>query len=329
MSGNLINKLIVKRDLSPQDRDFEERGRIKKTFAAFTDNFSKMVGLNLLTMVFALPIIGILFIWLPMYISKGLENFNLFNGLGIGFGAIDQTKEAILYVFNTRQKFVLCTLPGGFAILSIGMAGCFNVCRNYIWKVSDNKVFKNFFKGIKRHWYKFLVSFTYIGLVTTNFTYAVLEILKQTKAYGSANAGVWVWTILGGLLLLASLVYLMVINPMFVNYKFDKNAAKNFKAYIVNSSVLSMFSIVMAVLVIALLTLPLLLVFVKTFNYFMYVLILGFGVTLYVTINLGLGQYITDLYLGTLYMNQVKQAQKEEKKAQQQYNKNKKKKNNK
>ena len=47
------------------------------------------------------------------------------------------------------------------------------------------------------------------------------------------------------------------------------------------------------------------------------------------TIKLGLGQYITDLYLGTLYMNQVKQAQKEEKRAQQQYNKNKKKKNKK
>ncbi len=82
------------------------------------------------------------------------------------------------------------------------------------------KLFKHFFRGIKNNWYKFMLSFAWLGALATGFACSLIIILKETALNGGANAGWWVLTIFIGILALLSALYMMVGQGMYVTYKF-------------------------------------------------------------------------------------------------------------
>lgn len=296
LTKSLIKLIVVERDLSPLDRDFQQRGRIRQAFSTLSNNLSKFVLTNLLTLIFALPLLGVFTIWLNIETDRLLDTFSLANGLGIGYAAVDQTVEAINSIYDLRQTFVLYYLAPGIMITSIGLAGCYNVARNFLWGV-ETKVFKHFFRGIQRHWYKFLISFTVVGLAAVNFVYPLLEVMQQTAATGSASAGMWCWTVFAGIFALLLVVYLVHILPMFVCFRFKRSAAENYKAYISNALVESIFAFLTAVIFIVIMVLPLLLSMTAILSYILYAALVSLGFSFYALFDIAYGQNVSDMYI--------------------------------
>lgn len=313
---DIASKLTIAKDLSPAGRDIAFKGRIAQVFATLKNNITKMIMVNLMVMLFALPLIAVLFIYMPIKETAAIAGMNFSGGLGIGYAQVDDTIKGALAIYSLRQKFILFALTPGLMIASIGICGGYYCCRNALWGAKLN-VFRTFFRGIAKSWYKFLVTFTFLGLLGTGFLYTIFEMLKQTTAYGSANAGLWVAVIACGLLILATLVFTLMFLPLSVNYSFK------YRDGIKNSILLCLIMGLVGLIVIVGLSAPMALVFWGIGKYIVYIFLLIFGFSLYTLFALSFGQYVSDGFIMQLYYRQLQMAQKEQLKAQKQANKNK------
>ncbi|MGN0771908.1 MAG: hypothetical protein ACI4MI_04925 [Christensenellales bacterium] len=315
-TAKLASNLTIAKDLSPAGRDIEFKGRIKQAFSAFKNNLTKMITTNLLVMLFLLPLIAVLLFYMPTKETQAIAGMNFSGGLGIGYGAVDDTVAGAVAIYSLRQKFILFSLTPGLMIASIGICGGYYCCRNALWGTKLN-VFRTFFRGIAKSWYKFLITFTVLGLMGTGFVYTIFEILKQTAASGAANAGLWVAVVACGLLILATLVFTIIFLPLTVNYSFK------YADGIKNSVILALIMFVVALMVVVALCAPMALVFWGIGKYIVYIFVLLFGFSLYTLLTLSFGQYISDGFIMQLYQKQQIMAQKEQIKAQKQAAKNK------
>ncbi|MEG2413696.1 MAG: hypothetical protein RSB61_03500 [Clostridia bacterium] len=303
---NLITKIELDRDLSPDGRDIEQRGRFRQTLSLFGKNMSKMTLANIFVALFAMPLLILFFMYLPNQekLKIAAESLNFSGGLGIGYGVVDGTFRGIDLIYSLRQKFVLMFLTPCAMLISIGMAGAYYVCRNALWGAKVN-FFRHFFRGIAKHWWKFLIAFTYIGLLSTGFVYSLLEVLKQSAIVGSAGVGIWFALVLSGILLLLSCMFLMIYFPMTVSYKF------NLKNTIKNSSIVLIVGFVMSLIVIIGMALPMALVFAGFFKYIIYVFVLMMGLSLYIMCDLAFSQFLCDNFIIATFDEQTKAKQRE------------------
>ncbi len=214
--NNLAKKLVLKRDLSPEGRITNYKGRIRQAMAAISANMTKLVLLNLLMVVACAPLIATYFVMRSQE-AAAVAGLNFSTGIGVGFGVSDDTMLAIERIYDIRLRgyglsiFPTCLLVGLFA------SGLYYCCRNMLWQTKV-KLFKHFFRGIKNNWYKFMLSFAWLGALATGFACSLIIILKETALNGGANAGWWVLTIFIGILALLSALYMMVGQGMYVTY---------------------------------------------------------------------------------------------------------------
>ncbi|MEG1608362.1 MAG: hypothetical protein RR348_00695 [Clostridia bacterium] len=187
------------------------------------------------------------------------------------------------------------------------MAGAFHCCRNLLWGAKV-KVLKHFFRGIGKHWYKFVLAFGYMGLVGTSIGSGLCILLKNMAIYGKCNAGIWIWVIASCILALASVIYFMFALPTHVQYNFS------FKATIKNSILLAPMLIVPTIFALIGLTLPMLLSLIGIIKFIVYLYILGLGLTQYTTFILAFGQYANDNFVRALFDLQLKTRQREHEK---------------
>ena len=188
--NTLAKKLVLKRDLSPEGRVTNYKGRIRQAMVAISQNMTKLVLLNLLMVVACAPMIATYF-WMRSQELLAVAGLNFSTGIGVGFGVNDDTLLAIERIYDIRlMGYGLAILP---TCLLVGLfaSGLYYCCRNMLWG-TKTKVFKHFFRGIKSHWYKFMLSFAWLGALATGFACSLITILKETALNGSANAGWWV-----------------------------------------------------------------------------------------------------------------------------------------
>ena len=280
----LASKIVLARDLAPKSEN-AHGARSARMREVLSGNTAKMFTLNILTVLFALPMICVLIIWLPIEESNAVAALNFSANLGIGYGAVDQTLEGIRAIYDLRQLFILCTLTPGFMIMSIGISGAMHVIRNYMWGV-DVKLLRHFGRGIAKHWYKFLPVFTVGGLLATSAGYSLIEVLKRNALYGSAGAGYYVWTVFSFIFCFFFAMFLFIYMPMCVAYKFKAGALlKNCMA------IGLIVFITTALLVILLGGIPLIAIANDIVMYLIYGFFLLFGFSLYLLIISAYGQY--------------------------------------
>lgn len=280
----LASKIVLQRDLAPKSES-AHGARAARMREVLGGNTAKMFTLNIFTVLFALPMICVLIIWLPIEESNAVANLNFSANLGIGYGAVDQTLEGIAAIYNLRQLFILCTLTPGFMIMSIGISGAMHVLRNYMWGV-DVKLLRHFGRGIAKHWYKFLPVFTVGGLLATSAGYSLIEVLKQNALYGAAGAGYYVWTVFSFIFCFFFAMFLFMYMPMCVAYRFKA------KDLLKNCFTMGLIVFVTTLILVILLGgIPLIAIANDIVMYLIYGFFLLFGFSLYLLIITAYGQY--------------------------------------
>ena len=280
----LASKIVLQRDLAPKSES-AHGARAARMREVLGGNTAKMFTLNIFTVLFALPMICVLIIWLPIEESNAVANLNFSANLGIGYGAVDQTLEGIAAIYNLRQLFILCTLTPGFMIMSIGISGAMHVLRNYMWGV-DVKLLRHFGRGIAKHWYKFLPVFTVGGLLATSAGYSLIEVLKQNALYGAAGAGYYVWSVFSFIFCFFFAMFLFMYMPMCVAYRFKA------KDLLKNCFTMGLIVFVTTLLLVILLGgIPLIAIANDIVMYLIYGFFLLFGFSLYLLIITAYGQY--------------------------------------
>ncbi len=306
-TNNLSQKLTVKRDLSPEGRNFFYKGRIGEAMRVISENMLKLVILNLIMIVACVPLIVMVLYYQRQEEAAAIAGMNFSTGIGIGFGVRDDTVAALANIYDVRLKvygltiFPTCLLFGLFA------SGLFYCCRNMLWKTKV-KVFKHFFRGIKAHWYKYMLSFAWLGALATGFACGLIMILKGNAVNGSANAGWWVLVVATGLLALLSAMYMMIGNSMYVCYKYKMSE------YIKNTCVLVLMMILPTLMVTLFFTGAMALSFVSFIGVFILVIMALIGFSALAVFNLAFGQYACDNIIGFMYEENMKIQMKEQEK---------------
>ncbi len=300
----LAAKMTLGKDLGPE-RDYNERGRIRKAFSVFGSNLKNMLAINLMLDIFALPFIVLFIFLLANYeqdqIAQAGYSFSGF--LGIGYGLVDDTVAGINMIYGIRSKCFLYFFTPCLMIFSIGLAGAYHCIRNYYWG-AEVKVLKHFFRGIKLHWWKFLITFTYLGLVGTNAACATIELLRCMGTAGSAGAGIWVWCIGSLLFALLSMLFVSVFLPTCVSFRF------NYGQYIKNSLISAIIMFLPNLILTVLMVAPMLLIMAGFLKYIVYFFMITIGAGLYITLNVAFGNFCNDLLVNQMYEYEQEQAAK-------------------
>ncbi|MEG2453449.1 MAG: hypothetical protein RSB20_01110, partial [Clostridia bacterium] len=148
---------------------------------------------NIWFILFLIPMFAVLFWYVNVAVSQAIVGFNFMGNIGIGYpGGSDDAVQGMIAVYDAYQKVLFLLLPA-IVIMSIGVAGAFNCYKKYMWgeKVS---VTKDFFRGVKKHWYKYLIVMIVNALIVLGTGSALIYFLKL-QALGIATAGYWVMLI--------------------------------------------------------------------------------------------------------------------------------------
>lgn len=311
---NLATKLVLMRDLSPEGRPIAYKGRIREAFGAIGKQLSKIMWINLLCMVFVLPLFVVMFVVMRQYENNTIEQlgYNFSGGLGLGYGVVDDTLAGIETVYGIRKLFVLCSVLPGCMIASLGFAGAYHCCRNVLWGAKV-QVLKHFARGIRNHWYKFLITFIVLGALGTGFAYFLIDMLEQYALHSAAGAGAWCGVILCGIGLLLTVMFSIVANPLFVQYKF------RYRDAVKNACILSWTNILLTVLMTVLLVGPLALLFVSAMQIVIYLVVLLIGAAVWIVLDLAYGQFLGDTFIGALNeQNLINQRKEQERQTREQ-----------
>lgn len=306
-TNKLVDNLVIARDLSPEGREIIYKGRIRQAIQVISANTTKMVLLNLIMVVACVPLIVMVMYYLNKQEATILSGMNFSTGIGIGYGVQDDTVSALSQIYDARLKvygltiFPTCLLFGLFA------SGLYYCCRNMLWG-TNVKIWKHFFRGIKAHWYKFLMSFAWLGALATGFACALIMILKDTAVNGQANALWWVIAVFVGIIALASAMYMLVGNGMYVCYRFKM------KEYIKNTSSLVLFTFVPTLMVVLFFSGVMALFFAKIISVFLLIVMLMIGFSAFAVLSLAFSQYVCDNTIGYMYEEQLKIKRKEQEK---------------
>lgn len=300
----LAAKMTLGKDLGPE-RDYNERGRIRKAFSVFGSNLKNMLVLNLFLDIFALPFI-IMFVFLMSQYEQNqiaAAGYSFSGFLGIGYGLVDDTVAGINMIYGIRSDFFLYFFTPSMMIFSIGLAGAYHCIRNYYWGV-EVKIIKHFFRGIKLHWWKFLITFTFLGLAGTNAACATIELMRLMATTGSAGAGIWIWSIGSLLFCVLSMLFCSVFLPMSISFRF------NYGQYIKNSIIAALIMFLPNVILTVFLVAPMLLIMVNIVKYIVYIVMITVGASLYIVLNVAFGNFCNDLLINAMYEYEQEQTAK-------------------
>ena len=307
LTNKLAENLVVSRDLSPEGRTILYKGRIREAIQVISTNMTKLVLLNLIMVVACVPLIVMVMYYQNTQEAAILSGMNFSTGIGIGFGVQDDTVTALSQIYDVRLKvygitiFPTCLLFGLFA------SGLYYCCRNMLWG-ANVKIWKHFFRGIKAHWYKFVLSFAWLGALATGFACSLIMILKETAVNGQSNAGWWVLVVFIGVIALLSAMYMLVGNGMYVCYRYKM------KEYIKNTSSLVLMTIVPTLIITLFFSGAMALFFVNIINVFLLVVMVMIGFSAFAVFSLAYSQYVSDNTIGYMYEEQLKIKKKEQEK---------------
>ena len=188
---------------------------IKGSFAAYKANTKTLLKASLYFLIFLAPMIVLLvYGYNALLAHYTYSGGNFMGNLGIGYpGEISDIHSIMLTLYNGYQMFLFYCVPAVF-IISLGMAGLFNVAKKVIWNEPIKYVAKPFFDGIKRFWWKYVI-FVMVGAgvllaMGSSLIYLLGEIEMSRAGAGAYCACIFSF-IIGAPILLYCLVPLTII----------------------------------------------------------------------------------------------------------------------
>ena len=156
----------------------------------FKTNTGKLVGLNLLTFLFFIPLFAIVFLRYMQVLYLASES-PFSQNIGLGFPASPWSAgvlEADIYRF--ANLYTLAFLPIAAAIASVGISGLMYVMRNMVW-AEGVSVGSDFWAGVKKN---------YVTVLLTSLAYSVIMFLivmsvSYVNYANAAGEGHWLLTV--------------------------------------------------------------------------------------------------------------------------------------
>lgn len=135
-------------------------GLFKFTFAS---NMSGLVKINMLTLLFALPLIIFAFMFQLQVLSIGLT-LPFSGNIGVGYPIVTGLEAlASDSKFYINCMMYMSLMPCS-AVFGIGLAGTFNAVRCMTYGTGTKSIVRNFFAGVKRNLSKMAVTFLIWGI---------------------------------------------------------------------------------------------------------------------------------------------------------------------
>ncbi|MBO4251106.1 MAG: hypothetical protein J5911_00400 [Clostridia bacterium] len=227
-SGGLISRLLLGSEKSDDyARSTLPSNRWELFWDIFKGRFWKLVIINLLVVLFFLPLFALLFLHAAAVSSAGAA-MPFTQGLGLGYQAIPSLAgEAEKIVVNVNLV-LYALLPVVLAIAAIGVSGGAYVIRNMVW-TEGIFVANDFWRGIKLNYKQTLMIALFFSLI---FYISVLAISFANALIAAGVGLAWLLTVSKIIsMIFIGLVTMMCLHmiPMCVTYELS------FRALIKNS----------------------------------------------------------------------------------------------
>lgn len=306
--ASLLLKLTVDKDLRTVEKQQIQGGRINHFFEVVKLKFYEMVKVELVFLLFALPLLALIIGYYPILKAEAISKFNFTNYMGIGYATgIDSPVMGIVAKYNVMKKIMLFFTPG-LLIVGFGAAGMFYCSRGYMWG-EPVVVSKAFFRGIKKLWKYFVPVFTAVGVIATAIGYAILDNMIKIQLH-TANFLSYFLMIIAIIFGLATVMVCMFLMPMFACYNFK------FKDYLKNSVLLNILMFRVSILMAVVTVLPFML-FKPSGQLSMLILFvfLGIGFVFIAMMWTAFAQNSFDIMIGGMYEARQESERKKAEKA--------------
>jgi len=189
------------------------------------DNFSKLFGLNMLMLLFFIPVL-FLFVWRYIQIEYNAVVRPFAGNIGLGYPAVPNMAGLAEGVYYTVDRSIFLMLPVASIIASVGISGGIYVMRNMVW-AEGVFVGKDFWTGVKKNFGNVLVC----TLIYTVLLFLGVLSIRMGNMLNAVEGTKWYITlsIVLGYIMLAffTIVYLYTLT-FGVTYKLKlRNLLKN------------------------------------------------------------------------------------------------------
>lgn len=188
------------------------------------DNFGKLFGLNLLMLLFFLPII-LLVLWRYMQVQYYAVIMPFSGNIGLGYPSVPNMVGFTEQIYFIVDRSIFMLIPFAGIIASVGLSGGMYVMRNMVW-AEGVFVGKDFWSGVKKNFFNVFLSTL---LYTVLLFVGVISIRMGNLINASDPRWYVTLSIIMGYVLLAffSIVYLYMLT-FGVTYKLKfRNLVKN------------------------------------------------------------------------------------------------------
>ena len=217
----LITRLLEGKEKSEEyARSTLPTNRWQLFWDIFKGNFGKIVKVNLLTIIFFIPLIAVIVIYSMLMQSNGIL-YPFGANLGIGYPAAP-SQQGVAEMLALQNGFVLyIAIALTSTIASVGLSGGMYVIRNMVW-TEGIFVSNDFWRGIKLN-YKNALQTSLFFCVILLLSGTLIDFSEFTIAIGELSGGQKVWMRISQvtsyvLIVLAAMMSFWMI-ALGVNYK--------------------------------------------------------------------------------------------------------------
>ena len=316
----ISNLFVAQEDRAEEVKGAYPGGRFKRYIDILKTYFQPLMIVNLLTMLFALPIIASLL----FFEIFGYEEFGyllvgigisdtpfLLNEFGLGLSSglsINSASSIMLKSYMVLLGSIGLFLP----VIGVGLAGNFYVCSKLVWgetllmkkdKYGNDvpRIIKEFFKGVKLFSGKMVFSTSIFGIIFVGTAFMILE-FSNSFLIGTTNPGHYIGLIITIMLSVFSAMIMTTYLPFNVSYKNIKvlDRLKNSSIIASGFSVSSFLAFVFSIFPFALLFVGDMVKLIIT------IVILSFGLSHFCLVLTNYADYNSENLIQPLYQQEIK-----------------------
>lgn len=225
--GGLVDRIMLGKEKSDDyARSTLPSNRWELFWDIFKGRIGKLVVINIMTLLFFLPVIAVIFIY-----NMSISGYGALGPFNQPFGVPYQVAPSFAGFFETISLnvgvMILTFTPIAVLIAGLGLAGASYVIRNMIW-TEGIFVANDYFKGIKQNF----LSVTLIAVIYSVFlvfSFILLTIINKAIAMGTGV--VWLMHVFKYLVIIVAVffsIFAFHMISMTVNYKMKaKHLIKN------------------------------------------------------------------------------------------------------
>ncbi|MBR3864261.1 MAG: hypothetical protein IKJ19_03985 [Clostridia bacterium] len=196
----------------------------------FRNNLGKMVGINMLMLLFMLPLFIILFLrYTNIQYYALMMPFS--QNIGVGYPAVPMYPGIVEQIHLTANQSTLIYIPIAGAVASVGISGGMYVMRNMVWS-EGVFVGTDFWTGVKKN---FLVVFLSTTLYSVLLLMSIFSISYANYITATGN-GTW-WLTLATILSYVMLAFFTIVYLYMLS--FGVTYELKFKGLLKNSAIMA------------------------------------------------------------------------------------------